>query len=63
MNMKVEYFIPSAFVHMPDAEKMHIVRPAETYQSIANLYDIDIEELKKLNNNKPLFIGKKITTR
>ena len=38
----------------------HIVQPAETLNSIANLYNINVNEIKLLNNIKQVFIGEKL---
>ena len=61
--MKVEYFKPEAkeaYVQMPSSDKTHIVRPAETYTSIAAQYNLPEEELRTKNNNDILFIGKRL---
>lgn len=44
----------------PSSQYCHIVQPTETLGSIANLYNINVNEIKSLNNVKQVFIGEKL---
>lgn len=43
-----------------EAEKVHIVKKGESYYKIAQRYGVDIEKLKKANNNKEVKTGDKM---
>lgn len=36
----------------------HVVKEEKTYQDIANLYNINIDEIKKINNDEEIYKGK-----
>lgn len=44
----------------PSSKYCHIVQPAETLTSIANQYDINLNEIKILNKVNQIFIGEKL---
>jgi len=39
---------------------IYIAKPLDSYETIANKLNVDVEILKKKNNNENVFIGKKI---
>lgn len=40
---------------------VYVVKPLDTFASVANMLNINIEELKKIANTKHLFVGQKLT--
>lgn len=58
--MKIEYFEQNKITSLPTSDKYHIVLPAQSYATIAHMYNINETELRTKNNNEPLFIGKKM---
>ena len=58
---KITDVYPNQIVLLPKAYKYYyVVKPLDSYESIAKNLNISVQELKNVTNNKKMFIGQKI---
>ncbi len=56
-NDKKETFEGDRIIVIRDSKILHVVKPAETLQQIANMHNVSIEHIKKNNTITEIFIG------
>lgn len=58
---KIDYVYEGQWLYLEiDECVMHVVKPFESIQTIANLYNVDQMDILKYNDIKDVFIGEKI---
>lgn len=60
-NNKTETFEGDRVIVSKESKILHVVKPAETLQQIANMYNVSIEHIKRNNTITEIFIGQMLS--